>query len=415
MTKNIMLFTSNGNDRVEYILDILKDDYGVVIINDCDKAIEKLTNNFEEYVGLIIDNPSSKDKCTKRLINCVADLNSFMFGIPIIILSDKENENKDEEYISDKVVAIIKKGESKKVVIQRIKSCIMFSNSTNFQEFSKMLKQLPSLIYLKDNKGRYIFCSQYWHHLANKDDPTWTIRGKTDLEVRLNKQNAQKAYDNDMEVINTGIGKSYVIQENKINNLGNDEKEYMQIVKEPIRNEKTGEVMGIIAIVSDVTKEETMRRELRKSSITDPLTEAYNRVYLEEFIKYHLAEDVFPLSIISADCDGLKMINDQFGHQAGDKYITMAYTLLKEVLPDESVIFRMGGDEFLAVLPKMKNKDARVYLELLNKGVSRFYTDDFDLSVSVGLYTMNDKTDSIDRCMAMSDKAMYEAKRKKSS
>ncbi len=415
MTKNIMLFTSSGNDRVEYILDILKDAYDVLIINDCDKAIEKLTNNFEEYVGLIIDNPSSKDKCTKRLINCVADLNSFMFGIPIIILSDKENENKDDEYISDKVVAIIKKGESKKVVIQRIKSCILFSNSTNFQEFSKMLKQLPSLIYLKDNKGRYIFCSQYWHHLANKDDPTWTIRGKTDLEVRLNKQNAQKAYDNDMEVINTGIGKSYVIQENKINNLGNDEKEYMQIVKEPIRNEKTGEVMGIIAIVSDVTKEETMRRELRKSSITDPLTEAYNRVYLEEFIKYHLAEDVFPLSIISADCDGLKMINDQFGHQAGDKYITMAYTLLKEVLPDESVIFRMGGDEFLAVLPKMKNKDARVYLELLNKGVSRFYTDDFDLSVSVGLYTMNDKTDSIDRCMAMSDKAMYEAKRKKSS
>ena len=63
----------------------------------------------------------------------------------------------------------------------------------------------------------------------------------------------------------------------------------------------------------------------------------------------------------------------------------------------------------------MKNKDARVYLELLNKGVSRFYTDDFDLSVSVGLYTMNDRTDSIDRCMAMSDKAMYEAKRKKSN
>lgn len=410
-----MLFAHEENDRVKYALDILKDDFNVVIFYDCDTALDKLGNNFEEFAGLIIDNPSSKDTCAKRLIECVSELNSFMFGIPIVILSDDDNRVKDEEYVCEKVVAFIKKGESKRVVVQRVKNCIMFSNSTNFQEFSKMLKQLPSLIYLKDKKGRYIFCSQYWHHLANYDDPTWTIRGKTDLEIRVNKKNAQKAFDNDMEVIRTGIGKSYVIQENKINNLGSDEKEYVQIIKEPIKNEKTGEVMGIIAIVSDVTKEETMRRELRTKSITDPLTGAYNRVYFEEYIRNHLFEDAFPLSIISADCDGLKMINDQFGHQAGDNYINMAYSLLKETLPDNSVVFRMGGDEFLAILPTTKNKDARIYLELINKSASKYYTDDYDLSVSVGLYTMNDRTDSIDRCIAMSDKAMYEAKRKKSN
>ena len=194
-----------------------------------------------------------------------------------------------------------------------------------------------------------------------------------------------------------------------------NEKEYVQIIKEPIKNEKTGEVMGIIAIVSDVTKEEIMRRELRTKSITDPLTGAYNRVYFEEYIRNYLFEDAFPLSIISADCDGLKMINDQFGHQAGDNYINMAYSLLKETLPDNSVVFRMGGDEFLAILPTTKNKDARIYLELINKSASKYYTDDYDLNVSVGLYTMNDRTDSIDRCIAMSDKAMYEAKRKKSN
>ena len=413
MTDRIILFSNSKNHRVDYLYDAFKYEFTIEFIDNCDVAIEKLSKNFEEYAALIIDNPSSAEACANRLIKHIESLNSFMFGIPVAVLSDDENKEKDEEFIGDPVFAFIREGESKKVVVQRIRNSIRFVNSTNFQEFSKMLKALPSLIYLKDTKGRYIFCSQYWHHLANYDDPTWTIRGKTDLDIRANKKNAQLAFDNDMKVVKTGVGTSYIVQENKIDNSNSEEKEYVQIIKEPIRNEKTGEVMGIIAIVNDVTESEVLRRELRKKSITDQLTSAFNRSYFDEYINKKLTDESYPLSIISVDCDGLKLINDQFGHAVGDQYIANTYALLKESLPENSVIFRMGGDEFIAFVLGTSYKDASRYLDKINDNASKFGTDDFDLRISAGLYTMNDKFGSIERCIAMSDRAMYEAKRKK--
>ena len=54
-----------------------------------------------------------------------------------------------------------------------------------------MLKQLPSNIYLKDAEGKYVFCTQYWHHLDKSGEKHWTIRGKTDLDIRKDKTNGR--------------------------------------------------------------------------------------------------------------------------------------------------------------------------------------------------------------------------------
>lgn len=75
----------------------------------------------------------------------------------------------------------------------------------------------------------------------------------------------------------------------------------------------------------------------------------------------------YTIAIISADCDGLKEINDTYGHNAGDEYIKATVNLFKTVLPPERILFRMGGDEFLILLPSTSEETALLIVKLLKK------------------------------------------------
>ncbi|MBQ6122393.1 MAG: hypothetical protein IJI59_11720 [Clostridia bacterium] len=82
---------------------------------------------------------------------------------------------------------------SRERVYKRIANAIRAKDSLSLNQLEKMLKQLPSCIFLKDTEGKYVFSTQIWHHLDTEGGPNWTIRGKTDLEIRKDKDNADKA------------------------------------------------------------------------------------------------------------------------------------------------------------------------------------------------------------------------------
>jgi diguanylate cyclase (GGDEF)-like protein/PAS domain S-box-containing protein len=101
----------------------------------------------------------------------------------------------------------------------------------------------------------------------------------------------------------------------------------------------------------DISDRVQAEDELRYLSTHDTLTGLYNRAFFEaEMIR--LAEtDRFPASIVIADVDGLKRINDNFGHMVGDKLIQRAAHILRSAFRAEDVVARMGGDEFAVLLP----------------------------------------------------------------
>ena len=400
--KTILFLAFENSSRFKYLVELIDSNYQLDICYHLDEAVTKLDEGFENYCALIVETPSQR-KYVNKLINHLEKKNGYMLSIPLIILSDEENAKKDEKYLSDTVVGIIIKGESEKIVTTRIENCIKFMNSTSFEEFSEILKALPSLIYLKDAKGRYAFSTQHWHHFWNGDS-SYSIRGKTDLDIRKNKNNALIAIKSDNRVVSTGRGQKYVIKEESDEGV-----DYLEIVKEPIKN-KDGEVTGIIALINNVTDQEVLRQELRIKSITDPLTGLFNRVYFKEFIEKY---DFKHSSIISVDCDGLKDINDRYGHGVGDDYICFAADLLKKTLPKDSTIFRMGGDEFIAIVPNLNKESAAKYVDRLMEDASRYQTDQFVLRISAGSYTVKRTDDNIDMCIANSDAAMYKAKKKR--
>ena len=141
-------------------------------------------------------------------------------------------------------------------------------NDIEFVE--RTLGALPSLIFFKDRNCRYVFSTKHWNHI-NADGENWTIRGKTDLDIRKDKDNALLAMEQDRKIIETGIGSTYTIQEH-VTGVA----EYLEIIKRPVHGDD-GDVVGIVGLINDVTEKEELRMRWERSAHTDALTGLSNR------------------------------------------------------------------------------------------------------------------------------------------
>ena len=375
-----------------------------VFVREVSEALLLLKASFD-FTTVLLEHPSLQDD-TNELLAYIEKRNSYVFSAAVLLLTDAEHCEADSAYLGGVAVDLVQEPVTLPILTKRIQNAETLIGSVSFNEFAKMLKVLPANIYLKDESGRYVFSSQTWHHLNTDDDPDWTIRGKTDIEIRKDKENAMLAMKSDLEIIRTGKGTSYIIEEN------DGQQEFLQLIKEPLFYD-SGKVRGIIALINDVTEQELMRRELRERSIRDQLTGLYNRSYLDEYINSIKVAKPYPVSIISADCDNLKKINDTYGHMIGDEYIRMCVSVMRSVLPENSCFFRMGGDEFLAFLPSTDPHRAEQLIAEIYQSASSYRIKNIPLSVSMGFDTAESLDSSIVECIKRSDNDMYQNKQRR--
>ena len=274
----------------------------------------------------------------------------------------------------------------------------------DYDLFKKILKEIPSNIFFKDTECRYVFSTHYWRHLQGAEDPSWDIAGKTDLEIRKDKENAKLAMEQDREIIRTGKGTRYVIE---IDQEGTTE--FLDLIKNPVRDDN-GKIIGIVGLINDVTEKVLLERKLETYARTDMLTGLYNRRYLDYWIQHSLKPELFPLCVISADCDGLKTVNDSFGHVIGDELIRLTVSLFRVGLPEKAVMFRMGGDEFFIILPNTSQEECQKYIENMNEMSRALLLKGRPISVSFGSYEVKSSSQSLMDAMEVSDKRMYDEK-----
>jgi len=125
-----------------------------------------------------------------------------------------------------------------------------------------------------------------------------------------------------------------------------------------------------------------------------------------------LKEEWICVTVIVCDIDGLKLVNDNLGHWEGDQLIRRTADILKKVCPAEAQLFRMGGDEFLAILPFVENGE-KLQNSLLEQ--VRLHNDTFNdvpLSLSIGITNSEDKRLPLKEIIRNADYLMYEHKRK---
>lgn len=158
------------------------------------------------------------------------------------------------------------------------------------------------------------------------------------------------------------------------------------------------------------------RRSQRRAWL-DPLTETHNRFFLDE-IRPELEADEAGGSIVLIDIDGLKRINDEEGHEEGDKAIWTVATGIKKLVRGNDHVIRWGGDEFLVILPGMDEELARRRFYMLPAKIDevkqspkpggKCYTKFLAASVGIHPYT---RRLPLDVAIAQADRVMYERKR----
>jgi len=184
-----------------------------------------------------------------------------------------------------------------------------------------------------------------------------------------------------------------------------------------IYHEHTGKQKILLAI-EDITERKQLEEKLAAAAITDDLTGLYNRRGL-----FVLADKMLKLSkrqrkgifMLYVDLDNLKLINDSFGHEEGDKVLIESANLLREIYRESDIVARIGGDEFV-VLPVGTDRDSTdAIISRLQDALDTFNSRSnlrYELSLSAGIAYYDPESNlSIGELLAHGDKSMYEHKK----
>jgi diguanylate cyclase (GGDEF)-like protein/PAS domain S-box-containing protein len=173
--------------------------------------------------------------------------------------------------------------------------------------------------------------------------------------------------------------------------------------------------------IQDMTERKRAEAALQSLSLIDELTGLYNRRGFLAVTEQHVAairrDNKIPI-VLYADLDGLKEINDSYGHHEGDRALATAAQILKETFRSSDILARLGGDEFVALAAIEEDEGAESLTDRLQeqfRASNALRTRAYDLSVSVGVANFEDDRYSIEELMAQADRAMYEEKRRKPS
>jgi diguanylate cyclase (GGDEF)-like protein/PAS domain S-box-containing protein len=172
----------------------------------------------------------------------------------------------------------------------------------------------------------------------------------------------------------------------------------------------TGKTFAIM-LIRDITDRKEAEEQLQYLSMHDPLTGLQNRAAFEQELLRLKQSELFPVSIIMADLDGLKSVNDSKGHDAGDRLIKAAAKLLYSSFRIVDTVARVGGDEFLILLPGMDEHMAKAKLEHIRNLLEFSAADQKmpEISMSLGTATAHN-AESIQSALKEADNRMYQEK-----
>jgi len=181
-----------------------------------------------------------------------------------------------------------------------------------------------------------------------------------------------------------------------------------------------GQLKGVIGTYIDITERKKLEEKLQKLAHFDILTGSYRRGYslnlLEQQIKTANRKKTF-VTLFYLDIDRFKYINDTFGHNEGDKVLKETAKLFKSTLREVDIICRIGGDEFLLILPDTFPEKAPRIRERINKNLEELnqsLNKPYKISFSIGLSVYDPfNPQPVEKLIHLADQAMYKDKSKK--
>lgn len=284
------------------------------------------------------------------------------------------------------------------------------------------LEYTPDSVYFKDDRSRFIRISRALAGRLGLSDPAEAI-GRSDFDF-FSEEHARAAFADEQRLMQTGeplVG----IEERESWEDGREA--WVSTTKVPLRD-RAGNVVGLFGISRDITGKKLdehrladqaarlaeQARVLEQLTLVDDLTGLYNRRGLQaigEQALYRARRDGTGIVLLFLDLDGLKQINDTFGHSIGDQALRALAEVIRSAIRQTDIAARIGGDEFGVLLFDEDGDAAGRVLERLAKGAAAARAEHalpFELSASVGACEIDPRTPgSIEQLLAQADRSMY--------
>ncbi len=178
-----------------------------------------------------------------------------------------------------------------------------------------------------------------------------------------------------------------------------------------VDRDENGLALYVAGTTIDITERKLMQEEIIELSLTDELTGLGNRRYLKnELERFKKSGRKNPITVISWDVADFKTINDTLGHDVGDRVLRLIADILKRELRSDDCIVRMGGDEFIALLPLTDEQTARNIQQRIEESLAK-ESDILPLRISAGIATSYDKDENLNELLTLADIKMYEHKK----
>lgn len=174
----------------------------------------------------------------------------------------------------------------------------------------------------------------------------------------------------------------------------------------PIRDEK-GNIFGVVMVFRNISHEREQQNYILELSYHDSLTGLYNRTFLSKKLPELDTVKNLPLALIIGDVNGLKLINDTFGHLEGDRLLKKVADSLKESCRKKDIIVRWGGDEFLIILPKTSAKEAKDITQQIQEAFVRNRDRILRISVSLSYAVKENSSENLQDILKNAEKWMY--------
>lgn len=266
------------------------------------------------------------------------------------------------------------------------------------ERYKNLIENANDLVYTRTIYGRMTSCNKACER----------ILGYTQSQL-LKMTIYQLVHPDYHEVINKNVYASKYD-----NNIVNLEIKFITASKKEIILELSQSVLfkldypyEVQVIARDVTNRKEAEAAAEYLSFHDKLTGLYNRTYFEEEVMNFNDRDKLPLSFIMLDVNGLKLVNDAFGHFEGDKLLKLIGKILLGCCSDNSIVARIGGDEFIIATPSTTEEDAIKLIEKIKEKCNNCNIKPVNPSISIGYTIMDEPSKNIEDIINEAENRMY--------
>ncbi|MDO9630166.1 MAG: diguanylate cyclase, partial [Acholeplasmataceae bacterium] len=275
------------------------------------------------------------------------------------------------------------------------------------QKFIAIFEKSPVAIEFFDANGRHTYANEAANELFGVLDPRELKGLKLFDNPNLNPELVEKieSFENIHLEIEYDFEK---VKQSKLYRTTKSGKRILNLSITPLI--KDNQLNGYILHSEDITDERQKQKEVEYLSYHDYLTNLYNRRYFVRAYHRFIMQKNYPLGVMMVDINGLKIINDAYGHAQGDLAIKLVSKLFMKVFEKENVVARIGGDEYAILAPNKDSNQMQIYKERIIELAKDLSIGNIEVSLAVGYEVVTDSDKDIDELLSNAENYLYRHK-----